>query len=108
MGRHLKAMQSALQFLTKEPYQKYIEEVYLYGSCAKGNQKYDSDVDLFVICNQQFTQEIGRKMRLAVMHEDEKAPEVELKFTQNPLWMQAQDPFTKNIRMDGILLWKKQ
>ncbi len=53
MGRHLKAMQSALQFLTKEPYQKYIEEVYLYGSCAKGNQKYDSDVDLFVICNQQ-------------------------------------------------------
>lgn len=47
-------------------------------------------------------------MRLAVMPEDEKAPEVELKFTQNPLWMQTQDPFTKNIRMDGILLWKKQ
>ena len=108
MERHLPAMKSAVQILSDTPYQEYIKSIYLYGSCAKGTQKYRSDVDLFVECNELFTPEIGREMRLAVMPEAKDTPEVELKFITATCWKQNQDPFSKNLRKDGILLWKKQ
>lgn len=108
MGRHLQAMKSAVQILSSAPYRKYIKTIYLYGSCAKGTQKYSSDVDLFVECDESFTLEIGREMRLAIMPDAKDAPEVELKFITNTCWKQNQDPFSRNLRKDGILLWKKQ
>lgn len=107
MGRHLQAMEHALKILSEEPYRKYIDAIYLYGSCATGRQKYESDVDLLVQYNPSFDQQIGRNMRIAAMPEDAELPDVELKFVQQDYWKQASDPFSQNLKKEGILLWKR-
>lgn len=107
MGRHLQVMKNAVKILSEEPYMHYIDAIYLYGSCATGKQKFDSDVDLLIQYNQDFTPGIGRKMRIAVMPDDISQPDVELKFVKQNQWRQQEDPFSRNLRKEGILLWKK-
>lgn len=107
MGRHLQAMNNAINILSSEPYINYIEAIYLYGSCATGKQKFDSDVDLLVQYNQKFIPQIGREMRIAVMPADVSQPDVELKFVNQEQWKCKGDPFSMNLRREGILLWKK-
>lgn len=108
MGRHLQAMDYALKVLSEEPYCQYIDAIYLYGSCATGRQTFDSDVDLLVQYAPSFDQKIGRAMRIAVMPEDMGLPDVELKFVQQDYWKEASDAFSRNLRREGILLWKKK
>lgn len=107
MSRHEKVCARALEILSGTPYREYMEAVYLYGSCARGTQRYDSDVDLLVQYNHRFTPQIGRSMRIAVTPEDMDQPEVELKFVNGDSWKRRQDPFSANLRKDGVLLWKK-
>lgn len=108
MGKHLQVMNNALKILCTEPYEQYIGAIYLYGSCARGDQRFDSDVDLLVQYNHLFDQKIGREMRIAVMPDDVSLPDVELKFAKQDGWEQATDQFSKNIKKEGILLWKNQ
>lgn len=107
MGRHLQAMKDAVKILSTEPYIHYIDAIYLYGSCATGKQKYNSDVDLLIQYNQEFIPSIGREMRIAVMPADISQPDVELKFVKQDQWKYGEDPFSKNLRKESILLWKK-
>lgn len=108
MKRHLKVLNDAIKILSEDPYRQYIEEIYLYGSCARGNEKYNSDVDLFLQCNQQLSGIVARKMRVEVMPDDIKLPDVELKFTKDDQWKRASDQFSQNIRKEGILVWKNK
>lgn len=108
MERHLEAMNFALKILSNEPYSQYIDAIYLYGSCARGVQKYKSDVDLLVQYNQRFSPIIGRQMRTAVIPDDIELPDVELKFAKGNSWKNSTDRFSANLRKEGILLWKKQ
>lgn len=78
--RHLEAMKIAINMLSKKPYVDYIEAIYLFGSCARGEQKYHSDVDLLVQCREDVLPETIRSMSIAVMPEKLDLPEVELKF----------------------------
>lgn len=107
MSRHLKAMNNALKILSNAPYSKYIHAIYLYGSCATGKQRYDSDVDLLIEYNPSFDQIIGRQMRIAVAPDDINLPDVELKFVEKDLWKKNSDCFSKNLQKEGILLWKR-
>lgn len=108
MGRHLKVLNDALKILSSGPYKQYIEEIYLYGSCARGNEKHGSDVDLLVQCSQMPTPAMARKMRLEIMPEDVKLPDVELKFVKGSQWKKASDQFSRNIQKEGILIWKRE
>lgn len=107
MSRHLQAMNNALKILSSTPYSQHINAIYLYGSCATGKQKYDSDVDLLVEYNSSFNQMIGRQMRIAVIPDNINLPDVELKFVKKDLWKKNSDCFSKNLQKEGILLWKK-
>lgn len=107
MGRHLQVMNNALAILSNAPYSQYIDAIYLYGSCATGKQRYDSDVDLLVEYNSLFNQTIGRQMRIAVIPENINLPDVELKFVQKDNWKKKCDCFTQNLKKESILVWKR-
>lgn len=77
--RHEQSIDLALKILCNEPFVQYIEAIYLYGSCARGEQRYDSDVDILVQYNEKFTPQIGREMRISAMPDNMKIPEGELK-----------------------------
>lgn len=104
--RHEIALNYAVSEIVKWQYAKSITEIYLYGSYARGEQRYDSDVDIYVICSQNVPVTALRDLKIAVMPEDYSLPEVEVKFGFRPLEEET-DFFHANIRKDGILLWKK-
>lgn len=106
MNKHAEALKYALQVLNNERYKKYIKAIYLYGSCARGEQKATSDVDLFLKVDIDTPQKVLLSMRNDVMPEDEFLPEVELKFSKSDQFSSC-NQFSKNIERDGKLLWER-
>ncbi|MBE5935025.1 MAG: nucleotidyltransferase domain-containing protein [Lachnospiraceae bacterium] len=106
MSRHAKSLANALEVLSCSEYKQYIEEIYLYGSCARGEQKYSSDVDLFIKVKEDTPQKVLLDMRRQVMPEDEKLPEVELKFSSTDNFSSSSQ-FNTNIKTEGKLLWRR-
>lgn len=96
MERHMQSINRALEILCSEAYKTYIEAVYLYGSCARGNQRFDSDVDLLLQCNEKLTPDIARRLRIDAMPEDWNLPDVELKFVYGYSWKTGKDQFSRN------------
>ena len=104
--RHKSALNYAVSEIVKWQYAGSITEIYLYGSYARGEQGYDSDVDIYVVCSQGVPITALRELKMMVMPEDINLPEVEVKFGFRPLEMET-DLFHVNIRKDGVLLWKR-
>ena len=46
--RQRNAAEYALKVIQSSCIKPYIQSIYLYGSCARGEEKYSSDVDLFL------------------------------------------------------------
>lgn len=106
--RHQKAITYALKVLKNDPYENCIEKIYMFGSCARKKQKYTSDVDLLVECNETLTPELARRMRIAAMPEALDLPEIDLKFVTKDNWKKQKNQFTRNLLKEGVLLWKKK
>lgn len=105
-SRHMLSLQYALNVLLNTNFADYIEEISLYGSCARGEQKYHSDVDLLVRVAEDTPARLLRRMRSEVMPEDLDLPDVELKFyTGNEF--SSSSRFNKNIERDRKIIWKK-
>lgn len=102
MSRHAKALKYALAVLQNK-YGDKIQSLYLYGSCARGDQQYDSDVDILVVSDTLTKKEI-HQMKLDVISDDYTLPEVELKITDGQI---SDKWFLENIKKDGVLLWEK-
>ncbi len=47
--RHKNTIKSALMDAQAEQIWKYIDSVYLFGSCARHEQRFDSDADLLFV-----------------------------------------------------------
>lgn len=106
MNRHARSLEHALQILGQEEYRRYIRAIYLYGSCARGNPKYDSDVDLFLQMEADTPKKLLRQMRLDVMPEEEGLPAVELKVNTGEGFSSSRQ-FNENIEREGKLLWER-
>ena len=106
--RHEQSIELALNILCNQPFVQYIEAIYLYGSCARGEQRYDSDVDILVQCNENFTPQIGRAMRISAMPDNIEIPEVELKFVYGNSWRKKTDQYSINLQKEGRLLWQSK
>ena len=107
MTRHEKALQYALSVLTDERYSAYLDAIYLYGSCARGDQKYTSDVDLLLKLRKTVPSGVLRSMRVEATPDDWELPEVELKFFWGERF-DGSEQFDRNIRKEGKLLWVRE
>jgi len=47
-------------------------------------------------------------MRIHAMPEDWNLPDVELKFVYGDGWNAGKDQFSRNLIMEGVLLWEKK
>ncbi len=105
LNRHKISMDQAITKLV-EKFSEYINEIYLYGSCARGEQKFSSDVDLFVRVEEDTPSRVLRKMRVEAMPDELNLPEVDLKFASGKEFSQSYR-FNENIKKEGKLIWKK-
>ena len=106
MNRHEQSLIYALNVLKQKEYKQYISAIYLYGSCARGTQSFDSDVDLLIRLSDSTPKKLLRRMRVDVTP-DISLPEVELKFYFGNTFSNSFQ-FNKNIEQEGILLWEKK
>lgn len=105
--RHEFVIRQSLEKLLNSQYKDMVETIYLFGSCSRGTQNYNSDVDILIQHNASLDAKIARELRVELMPEDYDVPEVDLKFTCGDQWLKAEDRFSRNLRKDSELLWKK-
>lgn len=105
--RHRAALDLAATKITQWEYASQIQDIYLYGSYARGDHGYNSDVDIYIICTPGIPKRALRELKCMVLPEDAELPDVEVRFGFRPLEEET-DFFHENVRKDGVLLWQKR
>lgn len=81
-------------------------EIILYGSCARSEAKFASDIDLLVITD-NVDENIVRKFRLVKNSIYEKGlPDVDLHILSIESFLEK-NTYNDNVRKDGIAVWKR-
>lgn len=107
--RQQKALDFAINIIKLSPVFPYIAAVYLYGSCARGEEKPDSDVDLFLELKPSFSTRKDlriplRLLKSEVTTDDFRDPEVDLKIVIGNDWKTSDMLYYKKVREEGVLL----
>lgn len=104
--RHDLALQSAKQKILRSKLSLYAKELYLYGSAARGEVSWDSDIDLLLVLDpsQKNSRELKREiiyLKGSLTDEEVDAPEVDLKVVFGNGWRTSIQTYYKNIVQEG-------
>ena len=104
--RHDLALQSAKQKILRSKLSLYAKELYLYGSAARGEVCWDSDIDLLLVLDpsQKNSRELKREiiyLKGSLTDEEVDAPEVDLKVVFGNGWRTSTQTYYKNIVQEG-------
>ena len=100
------AIQYALRQIKKSPVA--VTKLILFGSCARRQQAFSSDVDLLLEVSENIPEDFRTelvKLRSMVTPVDADAPEVDLRIVIGNAWEKNPMLYYKNIRRDGIDIW---
>jgi predicted nucleotidyltransferase len=110
--RQQQALEYALRQIEQSSLFPYISSIILFGSCAREEQNFESDVDLFLVLDiskndfENIKQDIIY-LRGTISPVEATAPEVDVKITIGNSWETDDSTIYYFIRKDGKLLWKK-
>ena len=109
--RHKNAMTYALKKIQQSPIAVYVKNVILYGSCARGEASWGSDVDLCVLLNEDVRQlptyaQIIHLLTGTISVADAHSAETDIKFVIGDEWQNSGMLYFKNLRKDGIPVWQ--
>ena len=107
--RHQQALEYALNVIRNSPVFPYVAGVYLFGSCAKQTETWESDVDLLMELRPavELAEDLRRPLRMLksdVTTDCLEDPEVDLKIVVGDKWRRSNMLFFENVRKDGVLL----
>ncbi len=107
---HLEVLEQAKEKIRKSPLAKYVKDVILYGSTARGQAKPSSDVDLLLVldpgirdhrkCNDWVTYLKGN-----ISPDDFTLPEADLHVVFDEDWKENGNAYFSNIKREGINVW---
>ena len=75
--RQRNAAEYALRTIQSSCIKPYIKTIYLYGSCARGEEKYSSDVDLFLELSESFRSRPEHKKYLYLLKSEVSSEELD-------------------------------
>lgn len=95
--------------ILKTSFANKIIDIYLFGSCAKNNIKYNSDVDIAIIIPDNILKDRTIhneiiKLKGDLSYINDNYAEIDLKIISDISWKQDNSIFIKNIKKDGILI----
>lgn len=100
----------ALRVIKNSEVAPFVKKLYLYGSCARKQQTYSSDVDLFLELISDFDIEKYKseiiRLKGAVVPADINMPEVDLKVVIGNSWEENKMLYYKNVKEEGIDIWR--
>ena len=104
--RHKKSMDEAV-FLIRELLPQ-ASSVILYGSCARSKAKYESDVDLFVVCDDTDDSSVLSSVRTLKSKAAEiESPPVDIHFYKESSYNSNGDVYIDCVKKDGVTIWKR-
>jgi predicted nucleotidyltransferase len=109
--RHEKALAYALEQIQASPLAPYVTDVILFGSIARGNARFDSDVDLLMLVSDEacerkdFAREC-RTLTVDVQTSDYRDAELDLHIKKSSLFFASTQVFDWAVRKEGISVWK--
>ena len=105
--QHLLTIQEFLRRFYKTSFVRDVHEIIVYGSCARGDYKSDSDIDILMVMDEPDkakNPEI-RQFRAESLYMGPGFIEVDLHYSYNNAWREADSAYFRNIKKDGIVLW---
>ena len=108
--RQRDAAEYALRTIQSSCIRPYIKTIYLYGSCARGEEKYSSDVDLFLELSESFRSRPELKkylylLKSEVSSEELDDAETDLKIVVGDDWKRNKMLYYTNVRKEGIQIF---
>lgn len=109
--RHKKAIIYAMKQIQCSELAEYVEKIILYGSCARGTENWNSDVDLCVILNSECGNLPGLSHKIHMLKGEISSSELydveaDVKFFIGNEWEENESSFCENIRKEGKILWQ--
>lgn len=110
--RHEEALLEALRGIKKSFISDYVKAIYLYGSYARGDFSWDSDIDLFMTLKEDAirSREVKKEiiwLKGNLTGEELDAPEIDLKVVFGDEWEKSTDIYYKTILEEGVNVWEK-
>ena len=107
---HLTTIQHAKSQIRKSPLSRYVKDVVLYGSTARGQSKPFSDVDILMVLDEKVK---NRKqyndwityLKGNISTDDYTLPETDLHVAFYDNWVENNNAFLSNIRKEGFSIW---
>lgn len=110
--RFVQSLNDALNALAQSKLAMDIQHVYLYGSCARGEQEYSSDIDLFVVLDSSVKRDVAReeilRLKGTISPTNVNDVPIDLHATIGTGWENDTSIYYKNIRKEGIDIWHKE
>lgn len=126
-SRQKAALEYAVKYLHISEISKHISDVILYGSVARGEERFKSDVDILIILNDDFpeTYEAKKNIRRVISdladpwemfnivekhygktkNKPDEMAEVEVRVITRRAYETADNTFYKTIKGEGISVW---
>lgn len=109
-NRSKRSIDYAIRQVKKSRLSSFVQKIYVYGSCARKEQSYTSDVDLFIEFAPDFDintyKDELNDLRGHVSPTDLELPEIDLHVTVGTDWENSSMEYYKNIREEGINIWE--
>lgn len=109
-GRHLKTLKYAKYKISKSALSKYVKDVILYGSTARGQAKSTSDVDLLMVLDDKIKN--NKRINDAIVYlkgnistDDYSLPEADLHVVYDETWKDNNNVYFSNVRKEGFSIW---
>lgn len=110
-SRSEKTIAYAINRIKESTIAPYVKHLYLYGSCSRCTQNFNSDVDLFLELVDEFDSEQYRdeviRLKGIVSPKDIHSPEVDLKVVVGNGWRNNKMLYYKRVKTEGIEIWNR-
>lgn len=108
-ARQQETLEFALKTIMDSFAKDYLEKIILFGSCARGEEDWDSDVDILIQLNPKIRNEEQFKRKLLCLRsevtpENLQLTEVDLKIVFGEEWLMQKSTFYENICREGIII----
>lgn len=110
--RHQQSLDFAVNQVKASPVFPFVQSIILFGSCARKENKWASDVDMFLVLSPEIKnhEELRRALRFlqgTISPTDMDLPEVDLKIAIGDDWKRDGSFFHQQIIKEGIIIWDR-
>lgn len=99
-------LQQDVEYLLNKCFSDLLE-IRVFGSCATGQYRASSDIDLLVITNEKIDDRFLRGEIQETLDEPLDGVTTDVVFYTMESYLKSQDIFSSELRKDSVLLWKR-